>query len=137
MANAAVCKTAIRGFDSRPGLQTYNLGVAFFIYAEVAKLADAPALGAGGSNPVGVRLSPSAQTLEFHLFARYDRVHICGHRIVAIMRPCQGRDGSSTLPDRTSVLPRWRNGLRRGLKILGSKGLVGSNPTRGTLKNIF
>ncbi len=28
--------------------------------AEVAELADAPALGAGGSNPMRVRVSPSA-----------------------------------------------------------------------------
>ena len=67
----------------------------------MAKLADAPALGAGGSNPVGVQLSPSAQTLEFRAIARYDGAHICGHRIVAIMRPCQGRDAGSTPADRT------------------------------------
>ncbi|KKU98977.1 MAG: hypothetical protein UY32_C0009G0006 [Candidatus Jorgensenbacteria bacterium GW2011_GWC1_48_8] len=29
-------------------------------------------------------------------------------------------------------MPGWRNGLRRGLKILDSKGFVGSNPTPGT-----
>ena len=36
-------------------------------------------------------------------------------------------------------MPGWRNGLRRGLKILDSKGFVGSNPTPGTKKspNIF
>jgi hypothetical protein len=29
-------------------------------------------------------------------------------------------------------MPGWRNGLRRGLKILDPKGFVGSNPTPGT-----
>ena len=29
-------------------------------------------------------------------------------------------------------MPGWRNGLRRGLKILDPKGFVGPNPTPGT-----
>ena len=29
-------------------------------------------------------------------------------------------------------LPRWRNGILRGLKILGLQNRVGSSPTRGT-----
>jgi hypothetical protein len=33
---------------------------------------------------------------------------------------------------RMTTLPGWRNGLRRGLKILDPKGFVGSNPTPGT-----
>ncbi|GEM_PF-1903141 len=32
--------------------------------AEVAKLVDAPGLGPGGSNPLGVRVSPSAHNFE-------------------------------------------------------------------------
>ena len=31
-------------------------------------------------------------------------------------------------------MPGWRNGLRRGLKILDPKGFVGSTPTPGTKK---
>ena len=76
--NAAVCKTAIRGFDSRPRLidiilvyyssndniNTRNIGGIFILFifkqtnnAGVAKLVDALALGAsgvthGGSSPL-------------------------------------------------------------------------------------
>lgn len=28
-------------------------------------------------------------------------------------------------------MPGWRNGIRKGLKILGPQGLVGSSPTPG------
>lgn len=35
----------------------------YYLNAEVAELADAAALGAVGSNPVGVRISPSAQII--------------------------------------------------------------------------
>ena len=59
--NAAVCKTAMRGFDSRPGLTRIVLSFELIVYsgtyAEVVELVDTRDLkslghcGRAGSNP--------------------------------------------------------------------------------------
>jgi hypothetical protein len=42
--------------------------------------------------------------------------------------------GFDSPPGLTEGLPGWRNGIRKGLKIPGPKGCVGSTPTPGTKK---
>ncbi len=94
-------KTPCR-FKSGPG--HFVLVVEFLSYWASGEMADALALGASGSNPVGVQISP--RPLEVKILPR-TCLHSAGPLEDILrawfsgrMRPCQGRDGSSILPAR-------------------------------------
>ena len=48
------------------------------------------------------------------------------------LRPARRYRAAARLDFSPTPLPGWRNGRRRGLKILRPQGRVGSNPTPGT-----